>query len=101
MNMDVIRQKNLSLIYITSKNCNVCKAVFPRLEKMINVYPKCVFLRLETDDHPKIAGELMIFTVPAVLIFSQGKEIYRAARFIKLQEIEQFIKSYYEHRSGR
>ena len=37
----------------------------------------------------------MIFSVPALIIFSKGRELYRSARFLNLQEIEQILSNYY------
>ena len=97
MNFEAIKHKDLSVIYITSRDCNVCKSIFPNLEKLISGFPKSEFYRVETDEFPQVAGEFMIFTVPALLIYSQGKELYRAARFIKLQEVEELLENYYDN----
>ncbi len=95
MDLENLKHKDLSVIYITSKDCNVCKVIYPKLENLLAKFEKSEFVRLETDDYPQVAGEFMIFSVPAVLIFSNGRELYRAARYLDLQEIEQIITDYY------
>ena len=95
MDLNSAKNNNLSVVYITSKNCNVCKVIYPRLEGIVTKYAKINFLRLETDDNPQVTGQFMIFTVPAVVIFSKGKELYRAARYIDIAEVEQMIEEHY------
>ena len=42
----------------------------------------------------------MIFTVPALLVYSEGKEILRVARFFNFKEIEEKLDRYYEAIKG-
>lgn len=95
MNFNDIKQKELSVIYITSRSCNVCKSIFPKINKLVRTFKKCDFIRLETENYPEIAGEFMIFTVPGLFIYSKGKELYKAARFIDLFEVETILTKYY------
>jgi len=96
VNLKELKQKEMSLIYITSRNCNVCKSIYPRLEKLMQNYGKCKMHRIETDENPEVSGEFMMFSVPGLLIFSSGMEVYRAARFIDLHDVEEVLNKYYK-----
>ena len=37
---------------------------------------------------PEIAGQLSLFTAPVVLLFNEGKEYARFARFIRMEELK-------------
>ena len=37
-----------------------------------------------------------MFTIPAILVYSEGKEILREARFFNFKEIENFLDRYYK-----
>jgi thioredoxin-like negative regulator of GroEL len=95
MHLGAIKNEDLSVVYITSKNCNICKIIYPKLVELVTAFEKCEFKRLETDEFPKLAGEFMIFSVPALIIFSKGRELYRIARFLDLEEIQQVLSNYY------
>ncbi|MDT8718756.1 thioredoxin family protein [Clostridium sp. 19966] len=50
----------------------------------------------EIDELPSIAGKFSVFALPCILIFLEGKEILREARFISINELEGKIKRFYD-----
>ncbi|NLP45880.1 MAG: thioredoxin family protein [Epulopiscium sp.] len=88
------KNKNVSLFYFTSKTCPVCHVLLPRVEKLVSIYPKISAIHIDIEKIPKAQGEFMVFSAPTVLIFWEGKEIFRQSRFIRLEEVEECIKKY-------
>lgn len=43
----------------------------------------------------EVAGMLEVFTAPAIFIFAEGREVYRAARFIPIDELRQKVDKIY------
>ncbi|MFS0578868.1 hypothetical protein [Brevibacillus sp. 179-C9.3 HS] len=41
---------------------------------------------------PFISGEFLVFTAPTILLFADGKEVFRQARFISFDELERVLK---------
>ncbi len=79
-----------NLIYFYSSTCNVCVNIKKKLssyENTVNIYSVNV-------DKKDIASQYLIFTVPAVIIFSCKRELLRNARFIDFQEIKKTINLY-------
>ncbi|GKW44796.1 hypothetical protein NCCP2050_04880 [Planococcus sp. NCCP-2050] len=61
----------------------------------MNDFPKIQTKTVDITDQPELAGELSIFTAPVLLLFNQGAELLREARFVHLQEFERKIDKIY------
>ena len=46
------------------------------------------FYKVNVAEVPEIAGQLSLFTAPVVLLFNEGKEYARFARFIQMEELK-------------
>ncbi|GLB59159.1 thioredoxin [Cytobacillus sp. NCCP-133] len=44
----------------------------------------------------EIAGFLMVFTVPVIALYLDGKEVLREARFIPVEKLREDLKRIYE-----
>ena len=84
----------LCLLYFGSESCSVCHDVKPKVESMLSRYPQTAGFSCSTERFPEIAGQLVIFTVPAVLLFHENREIFRTARMIDFQGLEAMIQKY-------
>ena len=78
------------ILYFSSRDCNVCHAVFPKLMKLVNGHPIKV-VKINIDEHVEIAGQLLVFTVPTILMIYEGREILRESRFIDFQKVERTL----------
>ena len=78
------------LLYFSSRDCNVCHAVFPKLMNLVNDRPIKV-VKINIDEHVEIAGQFLVFTVPTILVMYDGREILRESRFIDLQKVERIL----------
>lgn len=94
-NYQELKEKDFSFVYITTKSCNVCKVLKPKLIKLSEKYPKATFNLLELDDHPDAAGFFMAFSIPTFLVYSENSELIRTARHINFDEIELKLDRYY------
>ncbi len=90
-----IEENCLALVYISSNKCGVCHALLPKIQLMLERYPKIKFKKINIDECTEIAGQFSIFTIPAILFFINGKEVIRKARFISMDELEENISRYY------
>lgn len=90
------RQSSLLLLYIGSEDCGICNVILPRVEKLTEQYSHLNAVRIDADELPAVTGELGVFTIPCLLVFAEGKEIARQARYINLQELEQQLDRYHQ-----
>lgn len=81
------------IVVASTAKCTVCQHTKGMLARMTADTP-LNFDEIDIDEVPAFRGEHLVFTVPTVLIFSQGKEIYRSSRFIEYGQIDKLIQRY-------
>lgn len=93
---EFIKNNTIAMIYFASESCSVCSALLPKIEKMITKFPKLKISKIKIDEFTKASGQYSIFTLPAILVYIEGKEIIREARFISVEMLEKNIERYYD-----
>ncbi|GAB6156003.1 thioredoxin family protein [Desulfosporosinus burensis] len=86
----LMAEEKLFILYFSSRDCNVCHAVFPKLLNLVDGHPIKV-VKIDIDEHMEIAGQLLIFIVPTILMIHEGREIFRESRFIDFQKVERTL----------
>ncbi|AMD95179.1 thioredoxin family protein [Leptotrichia sp. oral taxon 847] len=89
--IEVINNEKLFLLYISSPTCGVCKADFPKIKKIAEK-ENIKSYKIDITKVKKAAGQLLLFSVPAVLLFYETKEIHRQSRIIDFEELKFRIK---------
>ena len=84
---EIIADKKLFLLYISSPSCSVCKADFSKI-KEIAERENIKSYKIDATKVKKAVGQLSLFSVPAVLLFYEKKEIHRQARIIDFEELK-------------
>ena len=90
-----IKDHQFSFIYVSRTNCGVCHALLPQLKSLLEEFPSIQLGYINADNVEEIAGYLSIFTVPALLLFVDGKEMIREARFVHMQALQEKISKIY------
>lgn len=91
---DFVRQHPLTLLMLKTHNCSVCEAIQPKVTTLLEGYEDIAGAFVYMEDVPELAGEYMIFTSPVLLLMMEGKEVYRAARFILFEELADQLDRY-------
>lgn len=86
--LDAIKNNKLVVLTGSTKACGVCVAIKPRLQAVLNKYSGIKEIYVYVDDLEAAAGEFMIFTVPTIVLFVEGKEVHRESRIIDFQQLE-------------
>lgn len=92
----LIQNNKILLVYFGSNNCNVCISIKPKIEELLKKYQNIKNIKIDVDKSVKIAAQYNIFTIPAVLVFIDGKETIREARFISIENLSDKISRYYD-----
>ncbi|AJA48471.1 thioredoxin [Clostridium pasteurianum DSM 525 = ATCC 6013] len=96
-NMDsFIKENKISMIYFSSNACNVCVGLLPKIGELMEKYRKIAYVKVDIDKLQSVVGKYSIFTLPAIILFIDGKEIIREARFISIVELEKKIQRFYD-----
>jgi len=93
-NIDAIKSlmnEDLSIIIAKSHNCSTCKMINTHLENTINDFKTLNVAQVFVDDVEAFRGEYVVFSVPTVLIYSNGKEMLRESRFIDVTKINRLL----------
>jgi putative thioredoxin len=72
--------------------CGPCKQLTPVLEKVVRAAKGAVRLvKMNIDEHPQVAGQLGIQSIPAVIAFVQGRPLDGFMGALPESQVKQFI----------
>lgn len=83
-----IERQDSFLLFVKTDNCSVCEGLYPQVEAFEQQF-SLPFYSANAARLPELAGHLLLFTAPVVLLFHEGKEIHRFARFVPVAELQQ------------
>ena len=93
---DFIKENKFVMLYFSSDGCNVCDDVLPMIEDLLIKHSKVAGGHVEIQNTPSVASIFGIFTIPAIIIFLEGKEIVRQVRYINFLELKEKIQRFSE-----
>lgn len=91
----LIKDNTMLLIYFSGNYCGVCQAVKPKVEELIKNYPNIKLIEINTTKSNEISAHFSIFSIPSVIFYIEGKEVFRKSRYFSIYELEEFISKYY------
>lgn len=90
------KEGGLVLLYLSSENCPLCHGDFPKIRILEEDFP-LTLLRIDVERVPLARGQLQVFTVPTVILFSKGREVHRESRFIDFKRLRKRIEEQLSH----
>lgn len=87
--------KPLNLVYFSVDDCSVCTEIKPKISELIDEFPQMGFAEVNLSHNIEPSAEFSVFTVPAVLVFAEGRETIRMARNFSIYELKEKIDRYY------
>lgn len=93
---EFIKGNKITMLYFSSNSCGVCTALLPKIEELMVRYSKIDYAKVDIDKLQSVAGKYLIFTLPVIILFIDGKEIIREARFISITVLEEKIGRFYD-----
>ncbi len=91
---DIINQEKIICLYFSTDTCNVCKVLRPKIGDLIEQFNNAESYYINTDKIEQVKGEYMIFAVPVIALFYNGKELTRFNRFVTINEIKEYIEKF-------
>ena len=88
---DVLSSNEAILLYLSSPSCSVCHALLPQVESLMTEFSAVTMICADTAATPEIAGQLTVFSAPAIIFFIHGKELFRMARFVPIETLKENI----------
>lgn len=91
---------DLALLVFTTPDCGVCNALKPKVAEIAETYPRLRVRYVDVTETPEAAGQYGVFVVPVFLLFVQGRETLRLARYFGMHELEEPVARYSELLAG-
>jgi thioredoxin 1 len=82
----------ISLVKFSATWCGPCKVVAGTITKVKNEFDKINFIDIDVDDHPDLAKEYQIRSVPTVILFRDGTEVDRLVGAVKIDALRKVLR---------
>ena len=93
----LLQENPIVLAYFSGEHCNVCKAIYPKIESLVNEkFPKIKLIKLLNEKSPEVFGQNQVFSIPTIIVYFEGKEFIRKIRNFSINELEQEISKPYK-----
>lgn len=94
---ELIQNEPILLVYFSRLWCGVCHALYPQVQELMKSYPSVKLIEVNVDETPEVGSQNTIFSVPAILLFYQGKEMMRQAGYLKLDQLDALLNKMVEN----
>lgn len=88
--------KPLNLVYFSAGDCSVCRELKPKIDELKGDFPQMGFAEVNLSRDIEPSAAFSVFTVPAVIVFAEGRETVRMARNISVYELKEKLYRYYK-----
>ena len=83
-------------ILFGGKQCNVCQALRPQLEAMLEThFPDMTAAYIDCELSADICAQHSVFSLPVVQVYIEGMKISEAARSFSVEQLRQSIQRSY------
>ncbi len=92
---DIINGSTPVLIDFMAEWCGPCKLMKPILQELHNrMGDKIRILKIDIDKTPALANNLNIQSVPTLMVFQNGKTMWRQSGVVQAAQLEKIISQY-------
>jgi len=92
---NLINSKIPVLIDFSADWCQPCKALKPILKQVAKATEgKARIIKIDVDNNPDIAQKLEIRGVPTMIIYKEGKQLWRQSGVIQASQIVGILESF-------
>jgi thioredoxin 1 len=92
---DIIRGDLPVLVDFTAEWCGPCKMMKPVLEELhLRMGSKVRILKIDIDKSPAAANSFQVQSVPTLILFQNGKTLWRKSGVIQATQLEKIIEQH-------
>lgn len=93
--LGVVQEQQSLLLFVKTNNCSVCESLLQQIVVLHEDYPLPFYL-VNVAEVPEVAGQLSVLSAPVVLLFNEGTEYARFARFVRMDELKRRMQELLE-----
>lgn len=91
---DIVNSNQLVLVDFFAEWCGPCKMMAPILKTVKeNVGEKANIVKIDVDKNPAVAQQFEVRGVPTLVLFKNGKPVWRQSGVVRENELVQLISS--------
>ena len=95
---ELIRSEKPVLVDFSAEWCGPCKMLAPVLENVKrNVGDRATIFKLDVDRNPQIAASYNVMAVPTLIVFQNGKPVWRRSGVLSAVELTRTLESFMEN----
>lgn len=93
---DFITQHDSVLLYLFGNDCGVCSILEPKVKELMeSKFPKVKLVFLDANVNRELAAQLRMLSIPGIIFYADGHEVFRASGLIHLSEFERKVERPY------
>ena len=92
---EIINNDKPVLVDFFAEWCGPCKMMPPILQELKrNIGNEAVIVKVDVDINQSVAAEYQIRSVPTLMLFKEGKPLWRKSGVLSAGELEKVIRQY-------
>ncbi len=92
---DLINSQTPVLVDFYATWCGPCKMMAPMLEDLKDkIGDKAKIIKIDIDKNPEAADKYGVRSVPTLMVFKEGKMLWRQSGVVPVHQLESIIRQY-------
>ena len=92
---EIIQSNDLVLIDFYADWCGPCKMMSPILQEVKTTLKEAVkIIKVNVDQHQDLASHFMVRGVPTLMLFQQGKMVWRQSGVLSAQDLVKIVSTH-------
>lgn len=92
---EIIKSSTPTLVDFHAEWCGPCKMMAPILKDLKRAMgEKVKVLKVDVDKNQALAGKLNVRGVPTLILYKEGKQVWRQSGVVQLNQLKSVVESY-------